>query len=118
MKLRYYSMNFCPECDNIFNYEEDTSVKKLTYYCKKCNIEKPLENYCLTTKTFKQKRIPFINYNDAVFDKTLPVRQSETCTKCKTVGMSFIRNEDLSVIYVCRNTECKNVVHTQKSNFV
>jgi DNA-directed RNA polymerase subunit M/transcription elongation factor TFIIS len=107
-------MIFCPGCDNIFNYDEDTENKTLSYLCKTCEIDQPLENNCLSTKTLKTKKIPFINYHDAIYDKTLPIRKSETCNKCKQNNIAFIRNEDLSVIYICKNPECRNIIQHSK----
>lgn len=106
-------MIFCSGCDNIFNYREDTSEKILHYYCEECNIEQPLDDNCISTKTLKTKKIPFINYHDAIYDKTLPTRE-ETCNKCGEKDVAYIRNEDLSVIYLCRNPECRNIIQHTK----
>jgi len=107
-------MNFCPGCDNIFNFDENIEARSMSFTCKPCNINQPLNNNCLSTKTLKTKKIPYINYQDSIYDKTLPLRNSETCNKCKENNISYIRNEDLSVIYICRNPKCRNVIQHTK----
>lgn len=109
-------MKFCPGCENFFNYDEDTANKTIMYHCKACNIQQPLNDFCLSTKTLKVKKIPYINYQDSIYDKTLPTRNSETCNKCGKNEIAFIRNEDLSVIYLCKNPDCRNVIQHSKFN--
>ena len=108
-------MKYCPKCDNIFNYEENTVEKTLTYFCYTCNIHEPIEDNCIITKTLKKENKPqYINFNDIANDKTLPSRNTETCNKCHKNDMVFIRNEDLSVIYICKTPNCKNIIQHSK----
>lgn len=104
-------MNFCPNCDNKFTFKEDIENRTLQYNCSVCNISNTMNDFCLSTKTLKTKKDLYINYDDAMYDKTLPTRNTQTCNKCGKNDICFIRNKDMSVIYVCKNEKCKNVIY-------
>lgn len=106
-------MDFCPNCDNLFGYNDDIEKRIVQLYCSTCDIYKKLENHCISTKTFKYPNEISINYDEALYDKCLPVRSNKKCDKCDNNILACIRNEDLSITYVCKNEKCKNIMkHT------
>jgi len=102
-------MEFCPKCENVFTYNENIEARTLEHYCNNCDISSPLVNNCLSTKTMKKNKQLFINYNEICHDKTIPNATGKQCNKCDGTNVCFVRNNDLSLTYICRNIECKNV---------
>lgn len=102
-------MNYCPGCDNVFNYEEDLKKKILIFRCDKCNINKKLNDPCISIKTFKTKTKKYINYHDSIYDNTLKTHPFIKCNKCSG-DVVQISNEDLTVTYVCKKEDCRNIM--------
>jgi DNA-directed RNA polymerase subunit M/transcription elongation factor TFIIS len=77
-------MEFCNKCENYLYYKEYivNDIRKLFYYCKKCNYKKECENKQIILKTYKTKKKilkeDYLNYYK-IQDKTLPRK----LTKCK-----------------------------------
>jgi Zn finger protein HypA/HybF involved in hydrogenase expression len=102
-------MEYCPTCENAFSYMEDLAERTLEYHCTNCDIHQPLTSNCLSTKTIKKEVEKQINYENIRHDVTLPTARDTECPACNGTDISFIRNGDLSIKYICKNDDCANV---------
>ena len=113
-------MDFCEVCENMLyikiNEDDESSERKLIYYCKNCNetYDKINDNNCVYHVSYELDNIKRDNVINkyCVNDPTLPKAQGKKCpnTNCpaKKQNIVYIKSDDnnMKYIYIC--VDCHN----------
>ena len=97
---------FCPSCENLFIYKENFDTKILNFICNTCDVEKPVTDFCVSTRIYNIKKEDNTNYDLLINDKTLPKQRSIVCPECNTNNISYIKQDNMHIMHLC--CECKH----------
>lgn len=102
-------MSFCPNCNNILNYIENTEGI-LEEKCKVCNYSTECNKRIISTTLYKKNENYIENKHYYVYDPTLPRTKHKICpnencpSRKNTVLQEAVFYSDpvtLRVIYIC-----------------
>lgn len=111
-------LEFCPSCDNLYNFVEKTEQvgdkieTKLFLQCSSCNKENPFEGHCIKVGATFDSISKYQIVPEQCYDRTLPHTDSIKCQyqecpsnvdpmKNPANIVFFHANEDRVLAYIC-----------------
>jgi DNA-directed RNA polymerase subunit M/transcription elongation factor TFIIS len=102
-------MKFCPECENILYYNEESN--KLMNFCKTCGYKNESSEILIQSKNYKENnKLGYESRRNYIYDPTYARTIYYKCpnTSCKThedeskkEAIFFNENNSLKQVFVC-----------------